>query len=106
MAGNWTPSPLPSWLILRDRICEYEKEKNRKERQRERGREVRRGSKEEREETVKRVEGEREKGDDSEEGALEAGETVGEESAARGGEMMVEVALGWRERPRHHDLGG
>lgn len=48
----------------------------------------------------------KEKEDDGEEGALEAGEAVGEESAGRGGEMMVEVVLGWRERPRHHDLGG
>lgn len=39
-------------------------------------------------------------------GTLGAGETVGEETAGReGGEMMVEVALEWRERPRHHDLG-
>lgn len=39
-------------------------------------------------------------------GTMGAGETVGEETTGReGGEMMVEVALEWRERPRHHDLG-
>jgi len=89
-------SALLSRLIPRDRICEYEKEKKNR---RERGRREERGSREE-------IEGEGEKGVDGEEGALGAGEAVGEESAESGGEMIMEVALGWRERPRHHDLGG
>lgn len=40
-------------------------------------------------------------------GAMRAGEAVREETAGRvkRGEVMMEVALGWRERPRHHDLG-
>jgi len=100
----FSPSALLSRLIPRDRICEYEKEKkNQRERERgrERGRREERGNREE-------IEGggEGEKGDDGEEGALGAGEAVGEESAGSGGEMIMEVALGWRERPRHHDLGG
>lgn len=49
-------------------------------------------------------EGGREEGNDGE-GVM--GEAVGEETAGRdGGKVaMVELALGWRERPRHHDLG-
>jgi len=49
------------------------------------------------------------KGDRKERGREEGGNEGGGGGERRNGwesKVMMEVALGWRERPRHHDLGG
>lgn len=89
----------PSRLIPRDRICEYggKEESGGRGRGRKRKREIER-----------RIKEERIKGGRKERGREEEGNEGGGGGERRNGwesEVMMEVVLGWRERPRHHDLG-
>lgn len=71
----------PSWLIPRDRICEYEEEKRSREvGARERERESKRDRKDR---EVERIKGGRKERGGGKEGTMRAGEAVGEETAGR-----------------------